>query len=143
MNKRQRKKRIKKMTEFVSRYMREVLKSHIGQSVTPELRDDLKSIITTVTMPRPMPFVATFIVTPAIVAPFRQWRALGAHELTHHVGHSAATLHGRGPWLRFCDTKNVENEYVLSQAEMVNCLSCLAREDQFFAPNTHLNEISG
>jgi hypothetical protein len=142
VNKRQRKKRVTKMKRYIENFLRESLKPFIGAPITPEAKARMETFMTSVMLPVPQPGItATFILTPSLAPPYRQWRKLGAYELTHHVGQSAVTLGGLGPWRRFCDMENVENEYVLSQAEMVNCLGCLAREDSFLNAQTDLNTV--
>jgi len=138
MNKRQRNKRIKKIHQRMSDYLRDALKPMIGQPVDEMTKNKVGpwSPTTSSMMSRLLFISQVFLVAPIVHEPYRQWRALGREQLTHSAGIN--TRDGIDHWMRFCDYESVDAECILSHEVTVNCLQCIAREGEVRAnANTH------
>jgi len=137
MNKRQRKKQAKKRRIAIDTEIRGALASFIGQRLTPEAQMKIINIVGETlrhTLSRPSILDAIFL-RPLYIAPFRRWRALGAGQLTHHVGtYSYVRGDGSTVWKRLCDNETVDSMYILNSDEAVNCFGCLAQEHVIHAP---------
>jgi len=138
MNKRQRKKQVKKRRVAIDTEIRGALASFIGQRLTSETQMKIMNIVGETirhTLSRPSFVNAILPVRPSYIAPFRRWRELGAGQLTHHVG-TFPYVRGDGStaWKRLCDDETVDSMYILNSDEAVNCFGCLAQEHVIHAP---------
>jgi hypothetical protein len=131
MNKRQRKKQIKKQCIAFDTELRNGLKPFIGQPLTPTqamvnlIGDTIKAKLSQQSFTHQV-----FMITPlSYVAPFHKWRELGKAALTHHIGaYPYISGHGELIWKRFCDDETVDAMYILTNDEAVTCFGCLAQE---------------
>jgi hypothetical protein len=142
VNKRQRKKRLKKITNYMSGFLRDALKHKIGEQLNAARMLEVQTIIgDTIKAKLAQPSFVHQILEPmpTYTAPFRMWRELGAGQLTHHVG-VYPYIRGDGStiWKRLCDDATVDETFILSNDEAVNCFGCLAKEDIIYASKTDL-----
>lgn len=142
VNKRQRKKRLKKITDHMSGFLRDVFKHKIGERLTAERMLEVQNILGDAIRAKlaQSSFVHQILLPqPTITAPFRRWRELGVEQLTHHVG-AYPYIRGDGTviWKRLCDNETVDSMYVLTNDEAVNCFGCLAKEDIIYAATADL-----
>jgi hypothetical protein len=133
MNKRQRKKRIKKQCIAFDTELRKGLRPFIGQPLTPTqlvamqnlIGDTIKAKLSQQSFTHQV-----FMMTPlSYVAPFHKWQDLGKAALVHHIG-SYPYISGQGEviWKRFCDDATVDSMYILTNDTAVTCFGCLAKE---------------
>ena len=144
VNKRQRKKRITKAKRYIENYLRNSLKPFIGTLITPEVKENMGVFVASVMMPAlPRTVIsATILLEPTILKPpFRQWCGPEADALVHHVGERYDVMSGLGPWHRFCDLVNVDENHVFQTPLMVNCIRCLAVEGRHFNAQDNLNQV--
>lgn len=133
MNKRQRKKRLKKTMDHMSGTLRDALKHKIGEQLTPTQTVAMQNLIGDTIKAKLSQQSFThqvLMMTPlSYVPPFHKWRELGTAALTHHVGmYPYISGHGETVWKRFCDDETVDSMYILSTDEAVTCFGCLAKE---------------
>ena len=140
MNRRQRKKQLKKTMNRMTRFFNDALKHKIGDPVNAATKSEISNIVAEHfkdMWSRPSIASQIFMVTPILRPPFRQWRELGANQLTHYVGTNPrdnANYH----WVRFCDYEDAPEQYLLSHEAPVDCLRCIAREDSIYAAQADL-----
>lgn len=131
MNKRQRKKQMKRTMQRMTDFFRDALKPMIGMPLSDVTKSKISNIVADhlkSMMSRPSIASQIFLVTPVLREPYRQWQMLGREQLTHAVGMNTRT--GGNFWKRFCDYEDVDAQFILSSEAMVDCLRCIAREGE-------------